>query len=168
MSSSETVQNTHKSEMLRDFHLSLLEIVSVLNEPQRDETIIAAAGLKLDRALFPLLIGIERFGPIGIVQLAAGVNRDHTTVSRQVAKLEALGLVAREQDAGDRRTRRAVVTPQGQAMTERIDAVRERVLREVFRDWPPEEVSELARLTAKFAAGFRQATDPGASASHPP
>ena len=157
MPSSETVQNTHMSALLRGFHLSLIEIMSVLNQPQRDEALIAAAGLKLDRALFPLLIGIERFGPIGIVQLAAGVNRDHTTVSRQVAKLESLGLILRVESAEDRRQRRVAVTPHGKAMTERIDAVREHVLRTIFRDWPPEEVTELARLTTKFATAFREA-----------
>ena len=67
--------------------------------------------------MFPLLIGIERFGPIGVVELAAGVNRDHTTVSRQLAKLESLGLVMRVESADDRRTRRAVVTPEGKTMS---------------------------------------------------
>ena len=157
MSSTENVQNTHMSALLRDFHLSLLELVGALNQPQRDEALIAAAGIKLDRALFPLLIGIERFGPVGVVQLATGVNRDHTTISRQVAKLEDLGLVTRAETVGDRRQRRVVVTPAGKAMTDRIDAARERLLRAIFSDWAPEEVSELARLAGKFAKAFREA-----------
>ena len=95
MKSTKNVQNTHMSPEHRALHLALLEIIGVMNEPQRDEALIAAAGIRLDRALFPLLIGIERFGPIGVVELAAGVNRDHTTVSRQLAKLESLGLVTR-------------------------------------------------------------------------
>lgn len=157
MSSTKNVQNTHISSQLRDFHISLLEIVGVLNQPQRDDALIAAAGIKLDRALFPLLIGIERFGPLGIVQLAAGANRDHTTISRQVAKLEELGLVTRTESDGDRRLRLVIVTPSGKAMTDRIDAARERMLRAIFNDWAPEEVTELVRLTSKFAAGFRGA-----------
>jgi DNA-binding MarR family transcriptional regulator len=136
--------------------MALLEIIGVMNAPQRDEALIAAAGIRLDRALFPLLIGIERFGPIGVVELAAGMNRDHTTVSRQLAKLESLGLVARLESSDDRRTRRAVVTPEGKAMTKRIDAARERMFRAIFSDWPPEEVSELTRLMGKFAAAVRE------------
>jgi DNA-binding MarR family transcriptional regulator len=150
--SSKNVQNTHMSQQLRALHMALLEIIGVMNAPQRDEALIAAAGVRLDRALFPLLIGIERFGPIGVVELAAGMNRDHTTVSRQLAKLERLGLVARLESSDDRRTRRAVVTPEGKAMTKRIDAARERMFRAIFSDWPPEEVSELTRLMGKFAA----------------
>jgi DNA-binding MarR family transcriptional regulator len=154
--SSKNVQNTHMSQQLRALHMALLEIIGVMNAPQRDEALIAAAGVRLDRALFPLLIGIERFGPIGVVELAAGMNRDHTTVSRQLAKLESLGLVARLESSDDRRTRRAVVTPEGKAMTKRIDAARERMFRAIFSDWPPEEVSELTRLMGKFAAAVRE------------
>ena len=155
--SNRNLQNTPIGPTHRALHRALLELIGVMNEPQRDEAMIAAAGIRLDRALFPLLIGVERFGPIGVVELADGVNRDHTTVSRQLGKLESLGLVARVESADDRRTRRAVVTPDGKAMTERIDAARERMFRAIFRDWAPDDVSELTRLMAKFAGAMREA-----------
>ena len=144
----------------RALHMALLEIIGVMNEPQRDAALIAAAGIRLDRALFPLLIGIERFGPIGVVELAAGVNRDHTTVSRQLAKLESLGLVQRVESADDRRTRRAVVTPKGKAMSKRIDAARERMFRAIFADWRHDEVTALTRLMGRFAAAMREKAAP--------
>ncbi len=136
--------------------MALLEIIGVMNEPHRDEALIAAAGIRLDRALFPLLIGIERFGPIGVVELAAGMNRDHTTVSRQLARLESLGLIRRVESADDRRTRRTVVTRAGKTMSRRIDAAREQMYRAIFSDWASEEVSELTRLLGKFAAAMRE------------
>jgi DNA-binding MarR family transcriptional regulator len=151
MPSIENVQNTHISEELRGLHLALLKIIGVMNHPQRDEALIAAAGVRLDRALFPLLVGIERFGPVGVVELAANMNRDHTTVSRQVAKLESLGLVTREETAADRRTRRAIVTPDGKALSERIDVARETMFRAILAAWDPAEVADLTRLTSKFA-----------------
>ena len=101
MPSRKNVQNTHISDQLRQLHAALLDIVSVMNRPQRDEVLIKEAGIPLDRALFPLLVGIERFGPIGVVELADRVGRDYTTVSRQVAKLESLGLVKRQDSAAD-------------------------------------------------------------------
>jgi DNA-binding MarR family transcriptional regulator len=136
--------------------MALLEIMGVMNAPQRDDALIAAAGLQLDRALFPMLIGIERFGPVGVVQLANGMNRDHTTVSRQLAKLESLGLIRRVLGDDDRRTRRAAVTAKGKAMTERIDAARERMFRSIFRDWAPEDVSQLTGLMGRFAGAMRE------------
>ncbi len=109
MPSRKNVQNAHISAQLRELHGALLDIVSVMNQPQRDEALIREAGIRLDRALFPLLVGIERFGPIGVVDLADRAGRDYTTVSRQVAKLESLGLVKRQASLTDRRVREAVV-----------------------------------------------------------
>ncbi|WP_245579059.1 MarR family winged helix-turn-helix transcriptional regulator [Inquilinus limosus] len=145
------MQNTHISKQLRALHGALLDIVAVMNRPQRDEVLIREAGIPLDRALFPLLVGIERFGPIGVVELADRAGRDHTTVSRQVAKLESLGLVERRGSAADRRVREAVVTAKGKAMTDRVDAARERIGRAVFESWDPREFDELVRLMRKFA-----------------
>src|SRR5581483_10141519 len=105
------VQDTHISEQLRTLHGALIDIVSVMSRPQRDEQMVREAGISLDRALFPLLVGIERRGPIGVVELADRVGRDYTTVSRQVAKLESLGLVKRQESVADRRVREIAVTP---------------------------------------------------------
>jgi DNA-binding MarR family transcriptional regulator len=151
MPSIKNVHSTHIGQQVRDLHGSLIDIVSFMNQPQRDEELVREAGIALDRALFPLLVGIERRGPIGIVDLAAGVGRDYTTVSRQVAKLEKLGLAQRRQSATDRRVNEAVVTPKGKAMTDKIDAARERMALAVFANWEADEINALVRLMRKFA-----------------
>lgn len=136
---------------MRRLHDALLTIVSVMNRPQRDELLIREAGIPLDRALFPLLVGIERLGPIGVVDLADRAGRDHTTVSRQVARLESLGLVARRESAADRRVREAVATDKGKATVALVDAARERLGRAVFESWDAEEFDTLVRLMGKLA-----------------
>ncbi|MCX8280128.1 MarR family winged helix-turn-helix transcriptional regulator [Phyllobacterium sp. 0TCS1.6C] len=146
------VKNTHiNSNQIRQLHSALIDIVSVMNRPQRDEQMVREAGIALDRALFPLLVGIERLGPIGIVELADRSGRDYTTVSRQVAKLESLGLAARRQSEADRRVTEAIVTPKGKAMTDKIDTARERIVRSTFQSWDAHDVEELVRLMRKFA-----------------
>jgi DNA-binding MarR family transcriptional regulator len=151
MQSRKNVQNTHISGRLRELHAALLDVVSVMNRPQRDEVLIKEAGIPLERALFPLLVGVERFGPIGVVELADRVGRDYTTVSRQVAKLESLGLVERREDVADRRVREAVITPKGKAMTDLVDAARDRIGRAIFKTWEAHDIDELVRLMRKFA-----------------
>lgn len=155
MSSRKNVHNTHIGTKYRALHLALLEIVGAVNRPQRDEVLIREAGIALDRALFPLLIAVERFGPIGVVELADRVGRDYTTVSRQVAKLDSLGLVTRLESATDRRVREAVATPKGKEMTERVDAARDRILDAVFANWTKAEFEEFSRLMCKFADDYR-------------
>jgi DNA-binding MarR family transcriptional regulator len=158
MPSSKRVQNTHINEQIRILHGALLDIVGIMNEPQRDEVLIKEAGIPLDRALFPLLVRIERHGPIGVVEVADHVGRDYTTVSRQVAKLESLGLVERQGSATDRRVREAIVTPKGKAMTELVDAARERIGRAIFKTWEPDDIAQLVRLTRKFADAIQEGT----------
>jgi DNA-binding MarR family transcriptional regulator len=150
MASTKNVRSAHISRRVRAVHEALIDVLAVMNRPQLDERMVREAGISLDRALFPLLVGIERRGPIGVVDLADRVGRDYTTVSRQVAKLESLGLVDRRAGA-DRRVREAEITRKGKAMTDAVDGARERIARTTFADWSPRDIDELARLMRKFA-----------------
>ncbi|NDW06161.1 MarR family winged helix-turn-helix transcriptional regulator [Jiella pacifica] len=155
MTSRKNVQITHISLQIRELHDALIDIASVMNRPQRDEGMVRDAGIALDRALFPLLVVIERRGPIGVVELADGVGRDYTTVSRQVGKLESLGLVERQKSEADRRVHKAVIAPKGKAMTDKVDAVRDRNARAIFKTWDAREVDDLVRLMRKFADAIK-------------
>ena len=140
-----------RSEQIRAVHSSLLTVVSAMNRPERDERLIGAAGISLDRALFPLLVGIDRFGPIGVVDLAGRVGRDYTTVSRQVARLQSLGLVKRQPGKCDRRVSEAVVTRKGRTMSAAVDAARIRLGRALFAQWTDRDIAQLVRLVQKLA-----------------
>jgi DNA-binding MarR family transcriptional regulator len=91
-----------------------------------------------------------------VVELADRVGRDYTTVSRQVAKLESLGLAQRRAAAADRRVREAVVTRKGKAMTDAVDAARDRMGRAIFEKWDAREMDELVRLMRKFADALQE------------
>jgi DNA-binding MarR family transcriptional regulator len=145
------MQNTHINEQIRVLHGSMVDIVSFMSRSQVDEVLIRKAGIRLDRALFPLLVGIERLGPIGIVDLAERTGRDYTTVSRQVGKLEEQGLVERRAQPADKRVREAMITPKGKTMTDAVDAAREQIGRQVLENWEPTEVETLIRLMRKLA-----------------
>ena len=122
---------------------ALLDINGILNRPQPDAALIATAGVDLDRALFPVLVRVERRGPLGIVELAELCGRDfYTTVSRQVAKLESLGLVGRQVNAQDARVKEAVITEQGRTRWRAaLDGAREKIFTSVLADWRPARTS---------------------------
>ncbi|MGF6648259.1 DNA-binding MarR family transcriptional regulator [Paraburkholderia sp. GAS82] len=136
---------------VRELREALLDLTGVLNRPQPDAALIEAAGVDLDRALFPLLARVERRGPLGIVELAELVGRDYTTVSRQIAKLESLGLIARCPSPEDGRVRAAVITDQGRAITTALDAARQKIVEGLLADWDKEDVRDLVRLLRRFA-----------------
>jgi DNA-binding MarR family transcriptional regulator len=145
------------SPRLDRLHTATLGIVAMMNGPERDAVLIREAGITLDRALFPLLVLTGRLGPIGVRDLADRVGRDHTTVSRQLVRMEAQGLIARIVDATDRRRRVCVLTTPGQTMAASIDSARERLLRRSFADWTETDIDALVRLTTQFAAAMRRA-----------
>ena len=151
------VNAVHVRARLPELHRSLIEIVGVMNQPERDAAMLEMAGLSLERALFPLIVLIERLGPIGVVDLAGRVGRDYTTVSRQVGRLEELGLVVRRPSPADGRVREALITPQGKAATDAVDAARERMAVNLFRGWQSSDFDELVRLLRMLAIGMSAA-----------
>ncbi|HEY3937771.1 MAG TPA: MarR family winged helix-turn-helix transcriptional regulator [Bryobacteraceae bacterium] len=136
---------------IRQLHHTLVDMVGLMNRPQRDSALLQEAGVSLDRALFPLLIIIERKGPIGVVELAELIGRDYTTVSRQIPKLAAVGLINRRPSKMDHRVREAVITAKGKVTTSAIDAARERMATVLFAKWSKRDLQDLARLMRRFA-----------------
>jgi hypothetical protein len=45
----------------------------------------------------------------------------------------------------------AVITPKGKAMTDLVDAAREKIGRAILKTWDARDIDELVRLTRKFA-----------------
>ena len=144
------MQDTPIFSQLSNLQEALIDIVAVMNRPQGDQAIIEEAGIALDRALFPLLVLVDRRGPIGVVDLDDRVGRDYTTVSRQVAKLEQLGLIARRAGA-DRRVHEAIVTPAGKTVNDVIDAARERLATQVLAEWSASDLAYFTRMLRRFA-----------------
>ena len=151
----------HIRESLPELHSSVLDIVGIFNSPERDAANLESAGLTLERALFPLLVLVGKYGPIGVVDMATRVGRDYTTVSRQVARLEQLGLVARHANSADRRSREATLTLQGRAAANAVDAARERLALQMFRNWSRDDYDQLVRLTRMLADGLEATPSPG-------
>lgn len=135
---------------LHKLHESLVDLVAIMNLPRRDDVLLSEAGVDLDRALFPLLVGIHQYGPIGVVELAERAGRDHTTVSRQVAKLAEIGVIERRPSTGDRRVNEAVVTPKGQQITDALDTARQRLNTPLFEHWSDRDMFDLVRLLRRY------------------
>jgi DNA-binding MarR family transcriptional regulator len=131
--------------------LALIALIGLLNSPRRDEALLHEAGVVLDRALFPLLVALGAKGPLAVASLADLVGRDHTTVSRQLAKLESLCLIARRKSVRDRRSRTATLTRDGRQVVGKIARARRRLLSRALADWSEMDRAALARQFHRFA-----------------
>lgn len=136
---------------------ALVDLLGFLNSPQRDEALLREAGVDLDRALFPLLVALGRRGPLAVTELADLVGRDHTTVSRQLSKLEELKLVDRPLSATDRRVRSAELTGAGGEVVKAITGARRRLLGEALGDWSEADREALAGQMRRFADSLAEA-----------
>lgn len=135
----------------------MVELIGFLNSPQRDEALLREAGVDLDRALFPLLVALGVRGPLPVTDLADLVGRDHTTVSRQLSKLQDLMLVDRPPSATDRRVRSAALTGAGEEIVRAITAARRRLLSQALEGWSEAERGDLADQMRRFADSLAQA-----------
>jgi len=134
----------------RDLHSILVDLFVMANQPKRDVQLLKEAGVDLDRALFPLLVGVEKRGPIGVVDLADAVGRDYTTVSRQVTKLEDLGLIKRQSSKIDSRVKEATLTAKGRALANKISQARETRMNRALGKWNKQDLADVTHLMRRL------------------
>jgi DNA-binding MarR family transcriptional regulator len=151
MEPSEGHVKVHNTRNIDNLGSSLIDLIGFLNSPQRDDALLREADVDLDRALFPLLVRLGRLGPLGVAELADQVGRDRTTVSRQLAKLESLDLIARRENHADRRRRAAQLTADGKKIVQAITLARRRLLSEALANWSEADRTALANLSRRFA-----------------
>ena len=129
--------------MHEEIFKSLFEIVGFFNRPRQDRVLMQKAGVELDTALFPLLVRIGMLGPVGVVELAEHVHRDHSTVSRQVDKVIALGLATSKNGVPDRRVRKIALSASGRAALKKIVDARRILMKEALKDWKESELATM-------------------------
>ncbi len=113
----------------------------------------------LDAAEYTLLSALLETGDTRAADLASLFALDKSTVSRQLAEVEAMGLVERRADPLDGRVRVIRLTDVGR---ERVQAVRERRrewLRGSLQGWSTDELEALARLLESFNASIEAPGD---------
>jgi DNA-binding MarR family transcriptional regulator len=137
--------------------VALLELTGRLNSPRQDEVLLRAAGVTLDRALFPLLVRLNAAGTLSVGELADLAGRDPSTVSRQLAKLEELGLVVRPAGRHDMRVRAATITKAGARTLKAITEARRRLLGEVIQNWSALEQKVFPELLQRLAGAMKEA-----------
>lgn len=86
--------------------------------------------------------------------LAERFGLDKSTVSRQIAQMEALGLLQRVPDPQDGRARLLRITDEGRSRVRRLRERRARWLSSVLRDWPEGDVAQLISLLSRLNASL--------------
>jgi DNA-binding MarR family transcriptional regulator len=135
--------------------------------PRVHERMCAAAGIDLDLPSFNLLRRLGECGPARASDLAALACLDLSTVSRQVASLEHVGLVERRPDPLDGRASLLLLSSSGKRVSDRLSKARRTMFAEVLAEWPEEDVERFGELLYRFARAMARMNEPapGRSAS---
>ncbi|MGH8826211.1 MAG: MarR family winged helix-turn-helix transcriptional regulator [Jiangellaceae bacterium] len=104
----------------------------------------------LDAAGYGALVAVDHASEVRASDLAGRFGLDKSTVSRQLATLEALHLIERVLDPGDARARLVRLTQEGRARLGRAREARRLRLRESLGDWSTDDVAALGSLLGAF------------------
>ena len=100
----------------------------------------------MDRASYLLLLRLESDGPQRVARLASSLGLDGSTVTRQLAALDAGGWVERHADPSDARATVVAATPAGVAAMDELRRHRQGRIDSLFGDWTAAEMDELGRV----------------------
>jgi DNA-binding MarR family transcriptional regulator len=116
--------------------------------------LLAAAGNDVESAAQVLLHTVAAEGPLRASALAASVQADLSTVSRQVAALVGRGLLERQADQLDGRASLLAVTDAGRAAIAEHEQGRQAFFDEVLAGWSTEEMRQFAQQLERFTAAY--------------
>jgi len=153
------VQDTRTKVDLAALRSAVGDLVAVVNQSPLGGRLAREAKLPPDPALLRIAGVVYRFGPIGLVDLAERAGRDHTTISRQVAKLEELGLVERRPSPTDGRVSEVALTAKGRRTGEMFFAAQEKVVAPILDKWSEKDLADLVRLTRRLVVDLKALKD---------
>lgn len=118
---------------------SLVSIVSFFNRTDRDQAFIKQAGVDLEAVSFQLFVTIGRMQPTNVSDLANLLGKSHSSVSRQIDKLEQKQLVTTKDGEKDARVRSIVLSESGEELKKVLDKTRVEMIDSALKDWSGDE-----------------------------
>lgn len=102
-------------------HLTLGTRLRRIGERLQADTqaLLERSGFDVPAAHFPVLVALDRLGPLSVGELALALGIRQPGVTRTVNRLEARGWVVSGRDERDLRVRRLTLTPEGQQLVAR-------------------------------------------------
>jgi DNA-binding MarR family transcriptional regulator len=111
-------------------------------------------GEELDFAAILLMKALSQRGPLRLSALAALLDVDASTVSRQVRHLEDRGLLERTEDPDDGRASRIALSEQGQTRLDAGARRRRALVGDLLETWAPEDREHLRVLLNRLLDGL--------------
>lgn len=95
-------------------------------------------------------------GPVRAREVVEAIGVDKATISRQIAQLEDLGLVARSDDPSDRRAQTVTVTSEGRSKIDAVAKQRRSQFMERLDDWSAEDLAQFAASLSRYNSSLER------------
>jgi DNA-binding MarR family transcriptional regulator len=138
-----------------DLQQVLASMSYLMTRPSAHDWQQSRAGVRIGRSDVHLLNALARHGgACRVGDLAASLLVEPSHVTRQVAGLQAQGLVVRSPDPDDRRARNITLTPEGSAVLLRLRGTGRETLRKALHDVDPADISATVRVLRRVVERF--------------
>lgn len=111
----------------------------ILVDLKNDKFLLETNNIELDFKLFPLFITISHMQPITVQKLSNFLGRPHSTISRQIQRLEAKNLVKIKTNNDDSRSRIITLSLAGETLSSDINIARFKTMEQVLSDITEQE-----------------------------
>jgi DNA-binding MarR family transcriptional regulator len=126
--------------------LALVRLIKLMKSMRQHAPRVHPA---VDSTAYPILFTLAD-EPHRVSALAELVHSDVSTVSRQVSALVTHGLLDKVSDPDDGRAQVVRLSPEGEALVERIRADRNEWFRTLLDDWTPDDARTFATHLERF------------------
>jgi MarR family transcriptional regulator, organic hydroperoxide resistance regulator len=109
-----------------------------------------------------VMLALWQHAPLSVRRLSELLQLDPGTLSPLLKRLEAVGYVRRERDPGDERSLAITLTPGGQALRGRAEAIPPAVVQRL--GLPIDELRDLHAALTRIIDAARSAPDPASTA----
>jgi DNA-binding MarR family transcriptional regulator len=140
----------NRYQLVRCSHL----FASSVREALEEQPLRRATPLPLTLSQFHLLKLIARNGRHQVGQVADFLGVSAPAATRNVDKLERLGLLARVPSQGDRRATLLAVSPKARRLVRDYERAKRERLAPVLASFQPEEIHQLSALLERFAVAL--------------
>ena len=110
--------------MINQIFESLVTIIDFFNDPEQDKVLLKRVGNLNDKNLLPIVVRVGRQPEISVGELARQLGKNHSSISRQVSKLEKKDIISSLTHSEDKRIRMLTLASEGEVIFYLITEVR--------------------------------------------
>lgn len=138
---------------------SILSLISHIHSQSQNflQKKLSVLGLtKLATSHGNILFCLSRTKSLSLSELSQKINRDKSTTTALVKKLEQSGLVEQKKDPDDSRKKQIQLTPKGSQYNEKTNDLSNELMQNSWKNFTVQEKTQLVSLLNKLSANLEE------------